>query len=300
MAENHAIQRDLGGSGPDNETLIEAALRHGALAAKLAGAGGGGTIIALHPDPAWLGQRLAEAGADRVLFPTVSEGVRVEERAVAQTGAVMVAGVDEVGRGALFGPVVAAAVILPPECRIRGLRDSKQLEREDRERLAKIVEKRAVCYAIEEVDAETIDRVNIYQASKLAMLGAVARLMPAADHLLIDAMRLDHPCAQTSIIYGDSLSISIAAASVIAKVYRDRRMCEYHQQWPQYGLHSHKGYSTPEHKRALAEHGPTPLHRFSFRPVAQRSLPWDYPTALDTILEGEQLVPTADVRNGAP
>jgi ribonuclease HII len=226
-------------------------------------------------------------------------GLRYEKEARA-AGAVMVAGVDEVGRGALFGPVVAAAVILPPECRIRGLRDSKQLEREDRERLAKIVEARALCFAIEEVDAETIDRVNIYQASKLAMLGAIARLMPAADHLLIDAMRLDLPCAQTCIIYGDSLSISIAAASVIAKVYRDRRMCEYHEQWPQYGLHSHKGYSTPEHKRALAEHGPTPLHRFSFRPVAQRSLPWDYPTAMDIFVEGEQLGPTPDVRDSAP
>ena len=226
-------------------------------------------------------------------------GLRYEKEARA-AGAVMVAGVDEVGRGALFGPVVAAAVILPPECRIRGLRDSKQLEREDRERLAKIVETRALCFAIAEVDAETIDRVNIYQASKLAMLGAIARLMPAADHLLIDAMRLNLPCAQTCIIYGDSLSISIAAASVIAKVYRDRRMCEYHEQWPQYGLHSHKGYSTPEHKRALAEHGPTPLHRFSFRPVAQRSLPWDYPTAIDSFHEGEQLGPTPDVRDSAP
>jgi ribonuclease HII len=226
-------------------------------------------------------------------------GLRYEKEARA-AGAVMVAGVDEVGRGALFGPVVAAAVILPPECRIRGLRDSKQLEREDRERLAKVVETRAICFAIEEVDAETIDRVNIYQASKLAMLRAVARLAPAADHLLIDAMRLDLPCAQTSIIYGDSLSISIAAASVIAKVYRDGRMCEYHEQWPQYGLHSHKGYSTPEHKRALAEHGPTPLHRFSFRPVAQRSLPWDYPTAIDSIFEGDQLVPAPDVRDGTP
>jgi ribonuclease HII len=228
-------------------------------------------------------------------------GLRYEKQARA-AGATMVAGVDEVGRGALFGPVVAAAVILPPDCRIRGLRDSKQLEREDRERLAKIVETRAVCYAIEEVDAETIDRINIYQASKLAMVRAVARLMPAADHLLIDALRLDLPCAQTSIIYGDSLSISIAAASVIAKVYRDRRMCEYHEQWPQYGLHSHKGYSTPEHKRALAEHGPSPLHRFSFRPVAQRSLPWDYATAIDIEidLEGEQLGPTPDVCDGAP
>jgi len=226
-------------------------------------------------------------------------GQRYEKEARA-TGAVHVAGVDEVGRGALFGPVVAAAVILPPECRIRGLRDSKQLEADDRERLSKIVEQRAVCFAIEEVDAETIDRINIYQASKLAMMRAVARLSPAADHLLIDALRLDVTCTQTSIIYGDSLSVSIAAASVIAKVYRDRRMCEYHEQWPQYGLHSHKGYSTPEHKRALAEHGPTPLHRFSFRPVAQRSLPWDYPTVLDPLLEGEQLGTTADVRHGAP
>jgi ribonuclease HII len=199
------------------------------------------------------------------------------ERAARAEGAQIIAGVDEVGRGALFGPVVAAAVILPEGCRIRGLRDSKQLEREDRERLAKIVERKAVGIAIEEVDAETIDRVNIYQASKLAMLRAVVRLAPAPDHLLIDALRLDLECRQTSIIYGDSLSISIAAASVVAKVYRDRRMCEYHETYPQYGLHSHKGYSTPEHKRALAVHGPSPLHRFSFRPVAQRSLPWDYP-----------------------
>lgn len=225
-------------------------------------------------------------------------GLRYEKAARA-TGAVMVAGVDEVGRGALFGPVVAAAVILPPKCRIRGLRDSKQLEREDRERLAKVVEQRAICYTIEEVDAETIDRINIYQASKLAMVRAVARLAPAADHLLIDALRLDLPCAQTSIIYGDSLSISIAAASVVAKVYRDRRMCEYHEQWPQYGLHSHKGYSTPEHKRALAEYGPTPLHRFSFRPVAQRSLPWDHPITIDSLHEGEQLGTTPDVCDSA-
>jgi ribonuclease HII len=199
------------------------------------------------------------------------------ERAARAAGATVIAGVDEVGRGALFGPVVAAAVILPLDCRIRGLRDSKQLEVDDRERLAKIVEKKAIGWSIEEIDAETIDRVNIYQASKLAMLAAVRKLLPAPDHLLIDAMRLDHPCTQTAIIYGDSLSLSIAAASVIAKVFRDRLMCEYHEKYPVYGLASHKGYSTPEHKRALAEHGPTPLHRFTFRPVAQRSLPWDYP-----------------------
>ncbi len=248
-------------------------------------------------------------------------GLRYEREARA-AGAVHIAGVDEVGRGALFGPVVAAAVILPPECRIRGLRDSKQLEVDDRERLAKIVEQRAIAIAIEEVDAETIDRLNIYHASKLAMLRAVVRLTPAADHLLIDALRLDLQCAQTSIIYGDSLSLSIAAASVVAKVYRDRRMCEYHEQWPQYGLNSHKGYSTPEHKRALTRHGPTPLHRFSFRPVSLRSLPWDLPTALDPELAcaaaplaepvfepnmfretnpgGEPIGLTADVRHSAP
>ncbi len=197
------------------------------------------------------------------------------EKAARAAGASRIAGVDEVGRGALFGPVVAAAVILPENCRIRGLRDSKQLTPEERERLAAIVEERALAIAIREIDAATIDRVNIYQATRLAMLAAVVALTPGPDHLLIDAMRLDHPCAQTSIIYGDSLSISIAAASVVAKVYRDRRMCEYHREFPLYGLDSHKGYSTPEHLEALRRHGPTPLHRHTFRPVAQMTLPWD-------------------------
>lgn len=197
------------------------------------------------------------------------------ERAARATGACLVAGVDEVGRGALFGPVVAAAVILPEECRIPGLRDSKQLVAEERERLAKIVERRAIAIAIEEVNSETIDRVNIYQATRMAMSAAVCRLSPAPDHLLIDAMRLDLNYAQTSIIYGDSLSISIAAASVVAKVYRDRRICHLAADYPQYGLASHKGYGTPEHKRALLAHGPSPLHRRSFQAVALSSLPWD-------------------------
>jgi ribonuclease HII len=203
------------------------------------------------------------------------------EKAARLQGATVVAGVDEVGRGSLFGPVVAAAVILPAETRIRGLRDSKQLLREDRERLAKVVERKAMAIAIEEVDAETIDRVNIYQATRIAMTAAVVKLSLAPDHLLIDAMKLDLACAQTSIIYGDSLSISIAAASVVAKVYRDRRMCELHERYPQYGLASHKGYSTPEHLAALQKHGPCPLHRKSFRPVAQTSLPWDNPEPVD-------------------
>jgi ribonuclease HII len=197
------------------------------------------------------------------------------EREARANGARVVAGVDEVGRGALFGPVVAAAVILPEGCRIQGLRDSKQLLPEERERLARIVERKALAIAIQEVDSETIDRINIYQATRMAMTAAVMGLSIQPDHLLIDALRLDVMCAQTSIIYGDSLSISIAAASVVAKVYRDRRMCQLDRDYPQYGLASHKGYSTPEHKQALAAHGPCPLHRRSFRPVAENCLPWD-------------------------
>jgi ribonuclease HII len=143
-----------------------------------------------------------------------------------------------------------------------------------------VVERKALAIAIEEIDSETIDRVNIYQATRLAMAAAVRKLALAPDHLLIDAMQLDLECAQTSIIYGDSLSISIAAASVVAKVYRDRRMCEFHEIYPQYGLASHKGYSTPEHLAALEKHGPSPLHRKSFRPVAQAPLLWDDPDPL--------------------
>jgi len=210
-------------------------------------------------------------------------GNKYEKLARAQ-GATMIAGVDEVGRGALFGPVVAAAVILPAETRIRGLRDSKQLLPEDRDRLDAIVRTRALAIAIEEVDAETIDRVNIYQASRMAMSAAVMRLAPQPDHLLIDALRLDLPHAQTCIIYGDSLSISIAAASVVAKVYRDRRMCELDREYPGYGLASHKGYATPEHREALRNLGPTVLHRKSFTPVAQSELPWeDFPAEDDAV-----------------
>lgn len=201
-------------------------------------------------------------------------GNKFEKLARAQ-GAIIIAGVDEVGRGALFGPVVAAAVILPPGTRIRGLRDSKQLLPEDRQRLESVVRARAIAIAIEEVDAETIDRVNIYQASRMAMTAAVVRLDPQPDHLLIDALRLDLHHAQTSLIYGDSLSISIAAASVVAKVYRDRRMCELDALYPGYGLASHKGYATPEHREALRKQGPCVLHRKSFAPVLQADLPWD-------------------------
>ena len=196
---------------------------------------------------------------------------RFERQARAQ-GATHVAGVDEVGRGALFGPVVAAAVILPEKTRLPGLRDSKQLKVSDRERLATEIHSLALAVSIAEIDAATIDRVNIYQATRLAMRTAVSRLSPAPQHLLIDAMRIDHPCPQTSITYGDSLSISIAAASVIAKVHRDGLMCQLDAQFPQYGLARHKGYATAEHRAAILQHGPCPLHRKSFAPVAQSNL----------------------------
>ena len=189
------------------------------------------------------------------------------ERAAHLAGATAVAGVDEVGRGALFGPVVAAAVIFPPKTRIRGVRDSKQLQPEERERLDGIVRKRAVAVAIGFADVATIDAINIRQASHVAMLSAIAQLIPQPDFLLIDAERLDTACAQKGIIYGDSISVSIAAASIVAKVYRDAWMCSYHEQYPQYGLASHKGYGTPEHLRALERHGPTPLHRMTYEPV---------------------------------
>ena len=192
------------------------------------------------------------------------------EALAARQGWRIVAGCDEVGRGALFGPVVAAAVILPERMNglaRAGLKDSKQLTREQREKLDRRIRKMALAVSVAEVDAETIDRVNIYQATRMAMLEAVLGLTVAPDHLLIDAMRLDHPCRQTKLIYGDALSLSIAAASVVAKVHRDALMRELDAVHPGYGLASHKGYGTPKHRRALLEIGPCALHRRSFAPV---------------------------------
>lgn len=189
------------------------------------------------------------------------------------SGAVRVAGVDEVGRGSLFGCVVAAAVILDPAYRVRGLRDSKLLLPERREVLAERIREHAVAWAVAAVDAARIDQINIYHASRLAMREAVMRLAPAADHLLVDALRIDCEQPQVAIIHGDALSASIAAASILAKVGRDRIMCEWDAVFPAYGLASHKGYSTPKHLAALREFGPTPLHRQSFAPVWQNPVP---------------------------
>jgi ribonuclease HII len=188
-------------------------------------------------------------------------------------GAHLVAGVDEVGRGSLFGPVVAAAVILNPAYRIRGLRDSKLLLPERRQVLAQRIREHATAWSIAAVDAARIDQVNIYQASRVAMRDAVLQLNPGPDHLLIDALQLDCDLPQRAIIHGDALSASIAAASILAKVERDRLVSQWDPVFPVYGLASNKGYSTPHHLAALREHGPSPLHRQSFAPVWNAPVP---------------------------
>jgi ribonuclease HII len=182
-------------------------------------------------------------------------------------GAKLVAGVDEVGRGSLFGPVVAAAVILEPDYRIKGLRDSKLLDQATREKLAERIKQHAIAYSVGVVDVARIDQLNIYWASLLAMKNAIAQLAPAPDHLLLDAVRVDLDCPQTKIIHGDALSISIAAASIIAKVHRDEMIRRWSPVYPEYDLASNKGYRSPKHLAALKEFGPTPLHRLSFAPV---------------------------------
>jgi ribonuclease HII len=225
------------------------------------------TTLKLAPD-----KPLSPAAAKMRLLKKLHCTMKFEKRA-AQSGARLIAGVDEVGRGSLFGPVVAAAVILDPYYRIRGLRDSKLLPAERREVLAERIREHAVAWAIAAVDAARIDQINIYQASRVAMREAVLTLAPGPDHLLIDAMRLDCDLPQRAIIHGDALSASIAAASILAKVERDRMICEWDPVFPVYGLASNKGYSTPHHLAALREHGPSPLHRQSFAPVWNNPVP---------------------------
>jgi ribonuclease HII len=181
----------------------------------------------------------------------------------------LVAGVDEVGRGCLAGPVVAAACILDPRKPVpAGLNDSKKLTEKRRESIAAELRETALSYAIAEVDAGEIDSINILQASIKAMCLAVQKLDPSADYLLIDAVRLrEVPLPQKALIKGDSISYSIAAASVLAKVYRDAMMKEKDLEFPQYGFAGHKGYGSAAHLAALRQHGPCPLHRRSFRGV---------------------------------
>lgn len=189
------------------------------------------------------------------------------EREARKLGWMRIAGLDEAGRGALFGPVVAAAVVLNPKRRIVGLDDSKQIAPDRREQLAGRIRDHALSWAVAEIDAQRIDAWNIYQASRQAMTAALQQLSVVPDYLLIDAMHLEVPIEQKSLIKGDCRSVSIAAASILAKTFRDGRMAEWDAVYPDYGLARHKGYATADHLEALRRHGPTPLHRNSFAPV---------------------------------
>ncbi|GMA07771.1 ribonuclease HII [Tetragenococcus halophilus subsp. flandriensis] len=189
------------------------------------------------------------------------------ERSCYKQGHHFVAGIDEVGRGPLAGPVVAAAVILPEDSEILGLNDSKQLSEKKRLDLDNKIKEQATAIGIGEIPAEQIDQVNIYQASKMAMTEAVENLAVKADHLLIDAMSIDINIPQEKIIKGDARSVSIAAASIIAKVYRDQLMKKYHQTYPYYAFDKNAGYGTKAHLTGLKEHGITAIHRKSYAPI---------------------------------
>lgn len=198
------------------------------------------------------------------------------EHVLWQSGITQIAGVDEAGRGPLAGPVVAAAAILPFEWilsglpkKLKGINDSKQLTAIQREYFfAEINSRPEISFAIAQVDEQMIDQINILQATHRAMNLALAQLNPPPQHALVDGLRvktLNFP--QTAIVDGDCLSYSIAAASILAKVTRDRLMIKYHELYPQYGFHEHKGYGTPAHLSAIKQHGPCPIHRMTFYPI---------------------------------
>ena len=187
------------------------------------------------------------------------------ENELRSAGLQFIAGTDEAGRGPLAGPVTAAAVILPENCYIPGLKDSKKLSEKQRLKLEEQIYEQALTWSCVSVDAETIDRINILEAARSAMTQAVSQLTPQAQHILTDAMRLYIDTPHTPLIKGDSLSVSIAAASIIAKNTRDRLMLEFDAQYPQYGFAMHKGYPTAAHRKAIKEFGPSPIHRRSFR-----------------------------------
>ena len=179
----------------------------------------------------------------------------------------LIAGVDEVGRGPLAGPVVAAAVILPKGCKISGLNDSKKIPKSKHKEIYEAVLQNAIAIGIGVKDNHVIDQVNIYEATKLAMMEAIGQLEPQPQHLLIDAMKLDLPIPQTSIIKGDANSLSIAAASIVAKVTRDQMMEEFDCEYPGYDFTQNAGYGTANHLAGLDQLGVTPIHRRSFEPI---------------------------------
>ncbi|MDR0297210.1 MAG: ribonuclease HII [Streptococcaceae bacterium] len=210
--------------------------------------------------------RLKKLAADK------KEDARLErmltyERALYINSVEKIAGIDEVGRGPLAGPVVAAAVILPPNCKIVGLNDSKQIPKAKHVAVYDAVMAAALSVGVGIISPAVVDEINIYQATKRAMLAAVLELDVRPEHLLIDAMKLDTEITQTSIIKGDANSLSIAAASIVAKVTRDRLMADYDVQFPGYGFSQNAGYGTAQHLSALTTLGITPIHRKTFEPI---------------------------------
>lgn len=218
------------------------------------------------------GVQAAISKRKRELQKQVDEDLRLEkmlayEKELYAQGIDLIAGVDEVGRGPLAGPVVAAAVILPKACKIPGLNDSKKIPKSKHKEIYEAVLQNAIAIGIGVKDNQVIDQVNIYEATKLAMMEAIGQLDPQPQHLLIDAMRLDLPIAQTSIIKGDANSLSIAAASIVAKVTRDQMMEEFDREYPGYDFAQNAGYGTAKHLAGLDKLGVTSIHRRSFEPV---------------------------------
>ena len=218
------------------------------------------------------GVQAAISKRKRELQKQVDEDLRLEkmlayEKELYTQGIQLIAGVDEVGRGPLAGPVVAAAVILPKACKIPGLNDSKKIPKSKHKEIYEAVLQNAIAIGIGVKDNHVIDQVNTYEATKLAMMEAIGQLEPQPQHLLIDAMRLDLPIPQTSIIKGDANSLSIAAASIVAKVTRDQMMEEFDREYPGYDFAQNAGYGTSNHLAGLDQLGVTPIHRRSFEPV---------------------------------
>ena len=218
------------------------------------------------------GVQAAISKRKRELQKQVDEDLHLEkmlayEKELYAQGIDLIAGVDEVGRGPLAGPVVAAAVILPKACKISGLNDSKKIPKSKHKAIYEAVLQNAIAIGIGVKDNHVIDQVNIYEATKLAMMEAIGQLEPQPQHLLIDAMKLDLPIPQTSIIKGDANSLSIAAASIVAKVTRDQMMEEFDCEYPGYDFTQNAGYGTANHLAGLHKLGVTPIHRRSFEPV---------------------------------
>ena len=218
------------------------------------------------------GVQAAISKRKRELQKQVDEDLRLEkmlayEKELYTQGIQLIAGVDEVGRGPLAGPVVAAAVILPENCKIPGLNDSKKIPKSKHKEIYEAVLQNAIAIGIGVKDNQVIDQVNIYEATKLAMMEAIGQLDPQPQHLLIDAMKLELSIPQTSIIKGDANSLSIAAASIVAKVTRDQMMEEFDREYPGYDFAQNAGYGTAKHLAGLDKLGVTPIHRRSFEPV---------------------------------